>query len=149
MNALIHAHSGLRWIALALLILAIFNAFLGGKKGVYEKKDKMINLFAMVILHIQLLIGFVLYFKSGKVRFVENWMSSENEGGMYRFFNLEHVLLMLIAIVLVTLGRKKAEKATVVSDKHKKIVVWYSIALILIIASIPWPFREALKGQWF
>lgn len=149
MNALIHAHSGLRWIALALLVFAIINAFLGRKNGVYEKKDKMINLFAMVMLHIQLLIGFVLYFKSGKVRFVENWMSSEISGGMYRFFNLEHVLLMLIAIILVTLGRKKAEKATVVSEKHKKIVVWYTIALILIVASIPWPFREALNGKWF
>jgi len=145
MNALIHAHSGLRWIALALLILAIFNAFLGGKKGVYEKKDKMINLFAMVILHVQLLIGLILYIPSTKTSFASGWMKIE----LFRFYGMEHFLGMLIAIVLVTLGRKKAENATVVSDKHKKIVVWYTIALIVIIASIPWPFREALNGQWF
>ena len=56
---------------------------------------------------------------------------------------------MLIAIVLVTIGRKKAEKANVVSVKHKKIVLWYTIGLVIIIASIPWPFREALGGNWF
>lgn len=145
MNALIHAHSGLRWIALALLVFAIINAFLGRKNEVYEKKDKMINLFAMVLLHIQLLIGLILYFPSKKTSFEAGWMKIE----LFRFYGMEHFLGMLIAIILVTLGRKKAEKATVVSEKHKKIVVWYTIALILIVASIPWPFREALNGQWF
>lgn len=145
MNALIHAHSGLRWIALALLIFAIINAFLGRKNEVYEKKDKMINLFAMVLLHIQLLIGLILYFPSTKTSFEAGWMKIE----LFRFYGMEHFLGMLIAIILVTLGRKKAENATIVSEKHKKIVVWYTIALILIIASIPWPFREALNGQWY
>ena len=145
MNALIHAHSGLRWIALALLTLAIFNAFLGRKKGVYEKKDKMINLFSMVILHIQLLTGLILYIPSSKTSFASGWMKIE----LFRFYGMEHFLGMLIAIVLITLGRKKAEKAELDGDKHKKIVVWYSIGLLLILASIPWPFREALNGQWF
>lgn len=145
MNALIHAHSGLRWIALGLLIFAIFNAFLAGKRGTYEKKDKMINLFAMIILHIQLLIGLILYIPSGKTSFMGGWMKIE----MFRFYGMEHFIGMLIAIVLVTLGRKKAEKSIEAADKHKKIVVWYSIALLLILASIPWPFREALGGGWF
>ena len=56
-NALVHAHSGLRWVALGLLLFAIFNSIKNQTSGRYEKKDKMINLFAMVFLHIQLLIG--------------------------------------------------------------------------------------------
>jgi hypothetical protein len=68
---------------------------------------------------------------------------------MYRFYGMEHLLLMLIAVVLVTIGRKKAEKALAPIVKHKKIIVFYSIALILIMAAIPWPFRTALGGQWF
>lgn len=144
-NGLLHAHSGLRWIALILLVVAIVNAFISKGKGIYLKKDKMISLFAMVMLHTQLLIGFVLYFLSPKVNFSEGWMKNP----LFRFYGMEHLLLMLIAIVLVTIGRKKAEKASVASQKHTKIMVWYTIGLILILASIPWPFRQALGGAWF
>jgi hypothetical protein len=144
-NILIHAHSGLRWVVLILLVVAITNALLGGKRGLYEKRDKMINLFAMIFLHVQLLIGLILYLPSGKTNFSSGWMKIE----MFRFYGMEHFLGMLIAIILVTIGRKKAEKAEIASDKHKKIVVWYAIGLVLILASIPWPFREALGGSWF
>jgi hypothetical protein len=144
-NGLVHAHSGLRWIALILIVAAIVNALVNRGNALYTKKDKMLNLFAMVMLHIQLLIGLVLYFISPKVKFSAGWMKSE----MYRFFGMEHLLLMILAIILVTIGRKKAEKATIISQKHAKIAVWYTIGLILILASIPWPFRIALDGKWF
>lgn len=145
-NALVHAHSGLRWIALGLLLYAIFNAAKSQTSGRYEKKDKMINLFAMVFLHIQLLIGLGLYFINdmSKVSYVEGWIKNP----MLRFFGLEHIVGMLLAITLVTIGRKKAEKLTGTRDKHRKIMVFYTIGLILILASIPWPFREALGGKW-
>jgi nitric oxide reductase large subunit len=145
-NALAHAHSGLRWIALGLLLYAIFNAVKSQTSGKYEKKDKMINLFAMVFLHIQLLIGLGLFFINdmSKVSYTEGWMKID----MFRFFGLEHILGMLVAITVVTIGRKKAEKLTGTRDKHRKIMVFYTIGLILILASIPWPFREALGGKW-
>lgn len=142
---MLHLHSGLRWIALILLLIAIFNALTSRGKNSYEKKDKMINLFAMIMLHTQLLIGFIVYFMSPKVQFTEGWMKN----GMLRFFGMEHLLLMVLAIVIVTIGRKKAEKSTIPSAKHKTIAVWYTIGLILILAGIPWPFREALGGAWF
>ena len=106
----------------------------------------MINLFAMIMLHTQLLIGLGLYFinEKSKVSYGEGWMKD----AMFRFFGLEHILGMLIAIVIVTIGRKKAEKLVGTRDKHRKIMVTYTIGLILILASIPWPFREALGGAW-
>lgn len=145
-NGLLHAHSGLRWIALILIIVAIFNAAKSQTSGKYLKKDKMINLFAMIMLHTQLLIGLGLYFinEKSKVSYGEGWMKD----AMFRFFGLEHILGMLIAIVIVTIGRKKAEKLVGTRDKHRKIMVTYTIGLILILASIPWPFREALGGAW-
>jgi uncharacterized membrane protein YozB (DUF420 family) len=150
MSALIHAHSGLRWVALFLLVYAIFNAAKSQTSGKYEKKDKMINLFAMIMLHIQLLIGLVLYFISLKVQFVEGWMSSDVAGGMYRFYGLEHILGMVIAIAVVTMGRSKAEKKLKgTRDKHRKILISYTIGLVIILAMIPWPFREALRAAWF
>ena len=144
-NGLLHAHSGLRWIALILLVVAIVNSFISIGKDSYLKKDKMINLFAMVMLHTQLLIGFVLYFLSPKVSFSEGWMKNP----LFRFYGMEHLLVMLIAIVLVTIGRKKAEKASIASHKHSAVMVWYTIGLELILVSIPWPFRQALGGAWF
>lgn len=145
MNALIHAHSGLRWIALILIIFAIINAFTKKGTSLYEKKDKMINLFAMISLHTQLLIGFILYFKSGKVSFEPGWMKN----AMTRFYGMEHVLMMVAAIVIITIGRKKAEKAEAPFTKHQYIAKWYLIGLIILLAGIPWPFRANLAAAWF
>jgi uncharacterized membrane protein YozB (DUF420 family) len=142
LDILKHAHSGLRWVALILLLLAIVNSLISRN---YDKKHKMINLFAMVSLHTQLLIGLILYFVSDKVKFFDGWMKD----AFYRFYGMEHLLGMVVAIVLVTIGRKIAEKQTNDIDKHKKIRTWYTIGLVIIIASIPWPFRTALGGGWF
>lgn len=138
------SHSGLRWVALLLLVVAIVNAAMKIKSNKYEKGDKMINLFAMVILHIQVTLGIVLAFISGKIAYVEGWMKNDQ----LRFFGMEHILMMVIAAVLATIGRKKAEKAIDPAKKHKTIVIWYLIVLILIFAAIPWPFRANLGGSW-
>jgi hypothetical protein len=142
LDILKHAHSGLRWVVLILMLLAIVNSLISRN---YEKKHKMINLFAMISLHTQLLIGLGLYFISPRVQFFEGWMKE----AAYRFYGMEHFLGMIIAIVLVTIGRKMAEKQSTDIDKHKKIRTFYTIALVIIIASIPWPFRTALGGEWF
>ena len=140
---LVHSHSGLRWLVLGLLIYAIYNA--ATNKTSYEKRDKMINLFAMISLHIQLLLGLILYYTSGNVSFESGWMKN----AVTRFYGMVHLLGMLLAIIVVTVGRKMAEKQEEPEQKNKKILVWYTIGLVLILASIPWPFREALNGSWF
>jgi heme A synthase len=144
MNSILtHAHSGLRWVALILLLLAIVNAF---TSKTYEKKNKMINLFAMVTLHTQLLIGLVQYFvTSQKVQFIDGWMKNP----LLRFYGMEHILLMIIALVLVTIGHSKSKKGTTPEEKFKPIKLWYVIGLLLILAAIPWPFRTVLGGGWF
>jgi hypothetical protein len=144
MNSILtHAHSGLRWVALILLLLAIVNAF---TSKTYEKKHKMINLFAMVTLHSQLLIGLVQYFvTSQKVQFIDGWMKNP----LLRFYGMEHILLMIIAIVLVTIGHSKSKKGATPEEKFKPIKLWYVIGLLLILAAIPWPFRTVLGGGWF
>jgi NADH:ubiquinone oxidoreductase subunit 2 (subunit N) len=143
MEILVRAHSGLRWVVLGLLIYAIFNAL--RKKDFYAKSDRMLNMFAMVSLHIQLVIGLILYFTSEKVKFVDGWMGDS----IRRFYGMEHILLMVIAIVLVTIGHAKAKRATESAKKHKTILIFYAIGLILIIASIPWPFRNLGVEGWF
>ncbi|NCA20714.1 MAG: cytochrome B [Crocinitomicaceae bacterium] len=107
LDILKHTHSGLRWVALILLLLAIVNAF---TSSTYEKKHRLINLFAMVSLHTQLLIGLGLYFISPRVKFFDGWMKD----AFYRFYGMEHISMMIIAIILVTIGHSKSKKGSIV-----------------------------------
>lgn len=145
LEILIRSHSGLRWMALLLLLVAIGNAFAKKGSGIYAKRDKMINLFAMVFLHVQFLLGLILYFMSPRVNFNGAWMKAAET----RFFGMEHILMMTIAIVLITIGRRKAENETNAAKKHSKIILWYIIGLLIILAAIPWPFRNLGITGWF
>ena len=140
-EGLLHAHSGLRWIVLILIIINIFNA-IGGLTGnkVFTSKDKKLSFYALIFTHIQALLGLALYFMSPKVQFSGNTMSNS----MLRFFTMEHTLMMLIAIVLVTIGNRMAK-----SGRVKAVFWYYFIALIIILAAIPWPFRAELGSGWF
>ena len=144
-NILKHAHSGWRWVVLALLIYAIFNAFTKWRSGQsFEDKDRKTNLFAMVSVHIQLLLGFVLYFMSPSVQF----SSATMKDSMLRFFTVEHLVMMLIAVILITIGNSMSKKALEDTIKFKKTFTYYLIGLIIILAGIPWPFRGFGNG-WF
>lgn len=139
-EGLLHAHSGLRWIVLLLIIINVFNAIggLGGGK-VFSSGDKKLSLFALIFTHLQAVLGLSLYFMSPKVEFGANTMSNS----VFRFFTVEHTIMMLIAIVLVTLANRAAKQGNV-----KKVFWLYFISLIIILAAIPWPFRELASG-WF
>ena len=142
MQALVSAHSGLRWIALILLLLAIINAFTAKN---YEKKHRLVNLFTMITFHTQLVLGIILYFISDKVQFTEGWMKE----AMYRFYGMEHLTGMLLAIIAITIGHSKSKKGADAAAKFKAIKLWYVLALILVVAFIPWPFRTELGAGWF
>jgi len=144
-NGLVHAHSGLRWVVLALLLFAIFNAFSKKSKGAeWTDKDKKLTLFAMIFTHVQLLIGLVLYFISPLVQFSEGFMKNP----VYRFYGMEHIVTMLLAIALITVGYSKSKRATESAKKFKSVATFYLIGLLLILAGIPWPFRD-LGAGWF
>ena len=137
MNILVSAHSGLRWIVILFLVLAIVKAF---SKN-YSSANKKLNLFTMIFTHLQILIGFVLYFMSPKVVFSSETMSDP----MFRFFTMEHFVMMVVFAVLITIGKKKADKF----KNNKKTLLFFGIGLVVLFAAIPWPFRAALGGAWF
>ncbi|WP_044198889.1 hypothetical protein [Dyadobacter tibetensis] len=139
MNMLIHAHSGLRYVVLALLIAAIFVAYSKWKSN--DHGDSKLYLFAMIAAHTQLLIGLILFSMSPKVDF------SMMSDAMYRFFSVEHTTMMLIALVLITMGRVRSKKLEG-APKHRTVLYFYTLGLILIIVGIPWPFRN-LGAGWF
>ncbi len=145
MNGLVHAHSGLRWIVLALLVTLVWKAWQKGRSGAeYAEGDRKLNLYTLIAMHIQLLLGLALYFHSDKVNFdPASWSVP-----VTRFFTLEHSLMMLIAVALITIGYSKAKKAADSAAKWRTTLRYNLIALLLILVAIPWPFRGFGSG-WF
>ncbi len=140
-----HAHSGLRWVFLGLLIYATINAYLKWKKGAaFEEKDRKLNLFTLIAAHIQLLTGFALYFMSSKVVFEGSSMGNS----VLRFFLVEHPFMMVLAVVFVTVAYSKSKKLTEHTARFKTSFTLFAISLLLLLAGIPWPFRE-LGAAWF
>lgn len=134
LQILSHAHSGLRYLILALLIYVILRGLWAlFTNKVYTKLDKLSALVLLALVHTQLILGVLLYFLSPKVVFSELTMKIS----AIRFLTVEHPLMMLVAIVLITIGYSKAKKGQL-DNKHKTIVIYYGIALALIIAAIPW-----------
>lgn len=138
-----HAHSGMRWFALALLIYAIVNAIMKKKSGKYTDNDKLVSILTLSLVHLQVVIGLVLYFMQGRL----NGLSEMSEK-VTRLYSLEHPLMMLIAAVLITIGHSKAKKATEDAKKFKTTYVFFGLGLILILSRIPWPFLAPGAG-WF
>lgn len=141
---LVKSHSGLRWLVLFALVAAIVNAVTNTSNNQPNKKNG-IALIALITSHIQLVIGIVLLFLSEKVSFESGWMKN----AVTRFFGMEHVLMMIIAVVLITIGYSKSKKQRTLGAANKKIQLFYIIALLVILAAIPWPFRENLGAAWF
>lgn len=139
-SALLHSHSGLRWILLILLIMTIASVF-GKRSGkvAFTDGDRKLSLFTLISAHLQAVLGLALYFFSQKVDFSATTMSSP----VHRFFTVEHALMMLIAVILITIGYGKAKKANA-----RGVFVYYLLALIVILVAIPWPFRTALGAGW-
>ena len=144
-NILVHIHSGLRWFVLIFIILALVNAFFKSrKKALANCRDSVFNRATMILAHLQLVAGFVLYFISPKVIF----NGSSMKDPLLRFFLVEHILLMLVAIALITIGYIKADRIQEDRKKYRFIMIYYGIAFLLLLLSIPWPFR-GLGAGWF
>lgn len=136
-SGIVHLHSGLRWILLGLLLYVIFNAYQKWKSGEgFSAKDKKMNLYALILTHSQILIGFYLYFSSTKVSFAEGWMKNP----IARFFGMEHIMMMIIGAVLITIGNSMGKKKP--GAAGAKSAFWFFlIGLLVILSRIPWPWQ--------
>jgi len=133
--ALKHLHSGWRFVALALLILAIVGALSGWlSRSNYTPRSRKLNLFTLIAFHIQILLGLVLYFYSPKVRLDD--MALAMKDTISRYWTVEHILMMIIAAVLVTIGHSKSKKISESYQKHRTVAIFYGIAAIVVILAI-------------
>lgn len=142
----LHLHSFLRWVALLALVVMIIRSRSGLVKGrKFSGADNLWSMLTVISFHLQLVIGFALYIMKG-------WHAQMgNMGDSYtRFFAIEHLLGMVIAVVLVTVGRARAKKVQTDSVKFKRHLWAFIGALLIVLISIPWPFLANGAGRsWF
>jgi len=132
-----YLHSYWAYLVLVVLVLATFNAlikFFGDKE--FDAKDFRISLFALITMHIQLLLGIILYFTKGY--FDEVSVGEVMKNDALRKLAVEHPTTMIIAVALVTIGYSKHKKKLVSKPKFKVLAIFYTIALALVLYMIPW-----------
>jgi len=132
-------HSYWAYLVLSVLVLAVVNAIIGFvKKREFSDKDLRIGLFTLIFSHIQLLIGLGWYFSSPYFKALKTNGSEVMGDSATRLLAVEHPIMMIIALVLITIGWSKHKKKTEDASKFKTFVIFYGIALVLILARIPW-----------
>jgi hypothetical protein len=136
-------HSYWAYLVLAILIFAVINAIIGfTKKKQFKITDLRIGLFTLIVCHIQLLIGLAWYFMSPWYKALKANGGEVMGDKAVRLLAVEHPIIMILAIVLITIGWSRHKKKTDNAAKFKSFVVFYGIALLLILSRIPW-------SNWF
>ncbi len=139
-SGLLHLHNFLRWVILFFLLLSLIQAF--GKNAGLKKT----SLWLLIASHVTLLIGLFQYFTGafGYKLIQLNGFAGVMKDSALRFWAVEHITGMLIAIILITIARGKAKTA------NYGAASWlYLVALLVILAVVPWPFREGIARPWF
>jgi hypothetical protein len=133
-------HSYWAYLVVLILLLASLNAiFKLSSKKPYGAKDFRISLFTLIVSHIQLLIGIVLYFVSPYFdAFSEVGMGEVMKNSTLRLYLVEHPSTMIISIVLITIGYSKHKKKLSSAPKFKLLAIFYTIALLVLLSRIPW-----------
>jgi uncharacterized membrane protein len=137
---LLHLHNILRWVILILLLITLFQAF------TKNKSIQKVSLFIMISAHTMLLIGLYQWLAGRYGIFTAEIPEgvSRMKDKFWRFYQVEHPLLMIISVALITIAHKKAKGL-----QYKSVAVLLIIALLLILVGIPWPFREIIGRGYF
>jgi hypothetical protein len=134
-------HSWLRWAVLALLVVVVVRAWAGKRSGVWSAVDEQCHSALVIATDLQFLVGIWLY--AGASPFASAFLADIGAGmkerGL-RFFGLEHVALVLLAVTFVHVGRGKSKKIADGARRHRTVFTWTLIALLCVLAAIPWPF---------
>ncbi|MBC6997736.1 hypothetical protein [Cytophaga sp. FL35] len=133
-------HSYLAYVVLLILILAVFNALSGwmGKRIFNMEKDLRLSLFALILSHIQLLVGLILYFVSPSGLNAIKTLGMGGLNAQARLLALEHPVINIVAIVFITIGWSRHKKFVEGDKKFKSIAIFYGLGLVLLLSRIPW-----------
>lgn len=150
MDIIVFIHSYLRWVVLALALVVIVKSLLGWTQGKsYESLDNGLASGFLGSLHLQLVLGLILYFAGDKglALIQANGMGEVMKDSTLRFWAVEHIFTMIIAVVVATIGRARSKRAETGPRRHKTVFIFFLIATVLVLARVPWPpMAELFKG---
>ena len=134
-------HSLFRWLVMISLIFAIYRAY----KGWFSKKpfstfDNSVRKWTTIIVQLQLVIGISLYSISPLVHYFLTHLKESLPQREIRFFGMEHAVVMISAILVITIGSVKSKGKTTDKEKYKTMAIWFSIGMLMILSSMPLPF---------
>lgn len=149
MSSLLMVHSLLRWVALILLVVATAQAWRGFlAKQAWSDGHRRLGLFTMVAFDVQLLVGLMVFAASDLVKLAMANMGEAMRNPLLRFFAVEHTVMMIAAIALVHVGFAKAKRGSDDAQRLRAMALFFSVALLVVLAAIPWPFRAAIARGW-
>lgn len=149
-SVLLTIHSLVRWLVLINLLIAIYRAYKGWLGNApFSKFDNAIRIATVTTSHVQLVLGISLYCISPVVRYFLNYFKTAVHEREIRFFGMEHITMMVIAIVLITIGSAKAKRQVMDGQRFKTMAIWFTIALVIIFSSIPWQFSPLTSRPYF
>lgn len=135
-------HSILAAFVVIALALVVFNAIMSIKREEkFKAGDRKLGLIALILTHTQLLIGLITYY-------ISDWYTALKDVGMgkamkeadLRLMSVEHPLMMVVAIILITIGWSRHKKLEENNAKFKSFAIFYGIALVVVLSRIPWKF---------
>ena len=140
-------HNILRWVILIAALLTIIRSLNGlrFKRG-WTESDNKVSMSYASLLDTQLLLGLVLYFVLSPVTTaaLQNFGGAMSNSGV-RFFLIEHTVMMVIAVIVAHVGRSLVKRAANAASKHRRNAIWMAVSLLIVLASIPWPFYPAAR----
>jgi len=149
-TGLLHLHSMLRYAILIILLIAIIQYIRSrASKKSFSSGDKTLSLLTMLMMDIQFLVGGILYFigPNAPIKYFESASLGDiRDDKVASFFTLEHPVLIIIALALVHIGHGVVKKDLSSDRKYKKLITMYTLAFIVIMIAVPWPFRELGRG---
>lgn len=150
-NGMLHLHSVLRWVIFILLLVAIYKSY-SDRKNEFTISHRKIGLVLMICADVMLLVGLYQWFTGpwGLKNIQAVGFKEIMSNTYYRFFAIEHTTGMLLAIILIHLAYSYCKKEIAGPQKHKRLLLYYGLALLIILISVPWPFRAVGEGRhWF
>jgi vacuolar-type H+-ATPase subunit I/STV1 len=143
-------HSAFRWLVLFSLAYALYRAYAG---WLYPKPfaqgDHNARLWAVTLSHLQLVIGFCLYFISPIVKYYWSGSPGATDNPQFSFFAIIHMTFMTISVVILTIGSALSKRATTDQEKFSKMAIYFSVALGIILLIIPWAFSPYVSRPLF
>ena len=143
-EAILTLHSYLAYVVLAVLFFAVANAIMGlvGNKMFTPQKDFRLSLFALILSHMQLVVGLVLFFVSANGLKAIQTLGMGGLNAPSRLLAVEHPFVNILAIILITIGWSRHKKFIEGDKKFKSIAIFYGLGLLFFLSRVPW-------DQWF